>query len=217
MIKIFIFDFDGTLADTSQLIVSTMQKTVKDFGLPFRDEDQIKSTIGLRLEEIPGILWPDLKNIGESFVSGYRKNFEEVKNNIPVKLFPGVKETLSNLKVNGYKMAIATSRSHKSVEELTKTFHINEFFDCLVGGDDVSEGKPNPESIFKISDLMDWDIHEIIMVGDMAVDILMGKNAGVKTCGVTYGNGKILELEEAGADFIIPSFHSMPEILNKSI
>lgn len=212
-IRNIIFDFDGTLADTSKLIVATMQKSIQDYGLPFRSEEQIKATIGVRLEEIPSILWPSFKGIGKPFTAIYRKNFEELKDNIPVLLFPGVKETLSKLKEEGYLMAIATSRSHRSVEELTQQLGIRDYFAYLLGGNDVSKGKPNPESIFKILSEMSWKKEETMMVGDMSVDIQMGKNAVIKTCGVTYGNGKTLELEEAGADNIISVFSNLKNIL----
>ena len=209
-----IFDFDGTLADTSKLIVATMQKTIKDCGLPFRNAEEIKSTIGIRLEEIPSILWPDIKGIGVIFAEVYRKNFEKLKDIISIDLFPGVKDTLAFLKDNGYKMAVATSRSQKSVIELTKQLGIRENFSYLLGGDSVEKGKPNPESINKILNEMDWNPQETIMVGDMAVDILMGKNSGIKTCGVTYGNSRETELEDAGADYIIDSFSLLPQLLN---
>lgn len=212
-LKNIIFDFDGTLADTSKLIVATMQKSIMDYGLPFRNEEEIKATIGVRLEEIPSMLWPTFQDVGEAFADIYRKNFEVLKDKIPVTLFPGVIETLSKLKEDGYLMAIATSRSLKSVEELTKLLGIRDFFQYLLGGDNVSEGKPKPESIYKILSEICWEKEETIMVGDMAVDMLMGKNAGLKTCGVTYGNGKLSELEESGADFIINTFPELRDVM----
>lgn len=208
-----IFDFDGTLADTSRLIVATMQKSIEDYGLPYRNAEQIKATIGVRLEEIPSILWPGITGLGEPFAAIYRENFEKLKDEIQVELFPGVKETLALLLDKGCQMAIATSRGHKSVKELTEQLGIRDYFDYMLGGDNVSEGKPNPESIYKILKDMDWNKENTMMVGDMSVDILMGKNAGVSTCGVIYGNGKELELKEAGADFIIPKFDDLMGIV----
>ncbi|MCH5223451.1 MAG: HAD family hydrolase [Muribaculaceae bacterium] len=212
-IKNIIFDFDGTLADTSQLIVATMQRSIEELQLPFRTSEEIKATIGIRLEEIPSYLWPDIPELGEKMATVYRKNFELLKDEIPATLFPGVKETLSKLKEAGCRFAIATSRSRKSVEELTRQLGLRDFFTYMLGGDDVSEGKPNPESIFKILTELDWLKDETMMVGDMVVDILMGKNAGIRTCGVTYGNGKTLELEEAGSDFIISDFSNLTEVI----
>ena len=211
MIRNFIFDFDGTLADTSQLIVATMQKSIVECKLPFRSEDEIKATIGVRLEEIPSILWHDKTGIGEWFANVYRKNFERIKEEIKVSLFPKVQETLSVLKEREYGLVIATSRSKRSVIELAEILGIKGYFNFLLGGDNVSEGKPNPESIYMILEKMKWNPSETMMTGDMPVDILMGKNAGIETCGVTYGNSKETDLKEAGTDYIIKDFS---EILN---
>ena len=209
MIKNIIFDFDGTLADTSQLIVATMQKTIIELNLPYRNGDQIRSTIGIRLEEIPSRLWPKIENIAKKYADVYRMNFEKLKHEIKVELYPNVKETLESLKKNKINLAIATSRSHKSVEELLKQLDINNYFSYILGGDDVKEGKPNPESILKILKEKNWKEVETLMVGDMDVDILMGKNAGIRTCGVSYGNGTETDLKEAGATLIINDFSEL--------
>ena len=212
-IQNLIFDFDGTLADTSKLIVSTFQKTIEELDLPFRSEEDIKATIGIRLEEIPSYLWPDIPGLGENMAAIYRKNFVILKDIIPVELFPGVKETLQNLSGKGIKMAIATSRSRHSVEELTEQLGIRKYFDYLLGGDNVLKGKPNPESIYMILKSMNWAVDPSMMIGDMSVDILMGKRVGIKTCGVTYGNGKEAELRESGADYIISEFSSLTNVV----
>ncbi|MCH5234619.1 MAG: HAD hydrolase-like protein [Muribaculaceae bacterium] len=149
-IKNIIFDFDGTLADTSKLIVATMKETIKEMRLPYRSDDEIKSVIGVRLPEIPTILWHDIHGIEDSFEDTYRKNFEVFKDVIPIDLFPGIKETLQILKEQGINMSIATSRSNHSVEELTDQLGIRGYFRYLLGGDNVLQGKPNPESIYKI-------------------------------------------------------------------
>lgn len=212
-IKNLIFDFDGTLADTSNLIVATMQKTIQDCNLPFKNTKEIKATIGVRLEEIPSILWPEKEIQGEFFGSIYRNNFEKIKHQIPVRLFPEVFESLNILKDKGFKMGIATSRSKKSVEELCRNLEIIRLFDYILGGDDVIHGKPDPESINKILEEEEWERAETLMIGDMNVDILMGQRANVKTCGVLYGNGKERELQQTGADYIIPVFSDLLKIL----
>lgn len=212
-IRNLIFDFDGTLADTSDLIVATMQKSVQDLGLPPKSRQEMKATIGVRLEEIPAILWPAIENLGKPFSDIYRKNFEITKDKIPVTLFPGVKATLERLKLENYQMAVATSRSHRSVEMLSEDLGIKDCFRCLIGGDDIKEGKPHPESVLRIMKEMNWKGEETMMVGDMPVDIIMGKNAGVSTCGVAYGNGNSKDLEEAWANFIISRFPDLIKIL----
>jgi phosphoglycolate phosphatase len=80
---------------------------------------------------------------------------------------------------------------------------IADYITYLIGADDVKEAKPKPEPVLKTLAAMHFDASETLVVGDMAVDILMGANAGTKTCGVTWGNGSREALKEAGADFII--------------
>ena len=213
MCRNLIFDFDGTIADTSGLIVATMQKTIDDLHLPSRSDDEIKSTIGVRLHEIPSVLWPELPNLGKIVADTYRQNFDLLKTSVPVNLFRGVEETLFDLKKLGIDMAVATSRSHQSVEELTIKLGIREYFTMLLGGNDVLKGKPDPESIFKILGELAWNENETMMVGDMPVDVLMGKNAGLRTCGVTYGNGSEQDLIMAGADLIISRFQELKNFL----
>ena len=71
------------------------------------------------------------------------------------------------------------------------------------------KAKPDPEPVLNTLSALGFKASETLVVGDMNVDILMGKNAGAKTCGVTYGNGTKEELEEAGADYIIDSFDEL--------
>jgi len=84
----------------------------------------------------------------------------------------------------------------------------------LVGADDIDKAKPNPEPVLKTLSATGFIASQTLVVGDMNVDILMGLNAGTKTCGVTYGNGTRKELEEAGADYIIDSIDKLIEIAN---
>ena len=202
-IKNIIFDFDGTLADTASLIVATMQSCMRDLNLPVRSEEECRSTIGMRLEEIPSRLWPDISNIGERYSQTYRKNFDELKKTFVLECFPGVTETLKRLNAEGYNLAIATSRNRQSLKELLASLGIGDCFHALVAGDDVTEGKPSPEPVLRILLQMGWKPDATLVVGDMDVDILMGKSAGCHTCGVTYGNGSPQELTDAGADKVV--------------
>ena len=93
---------------------------------------------------------------------------------------------------------------------------ISDVISYLIGADDVKKAKPNPEPDQNVLAALGYGASETLVVGDMNVDILMGFNAGAKTCGVTYGNGTKKELEEAGADYIIDSFDELIEIVEKN-
>ncbi len=202
-IKLIIFDFDGTLGDTRRNIVTTMQMTIKELQLPERTEAECASTIGLPLAGCFKTLFPDIQDeLIPRCAETYRRFFNENLRKITPEAFPGVVKTLKILKEKGFVLTIASSRSRNSLIELTHNMGIADYISYLIGADDVKEAKPKPEPVLKTLAAMHYDANETLVVGDMAVDILMGVNAGAKTCGVTWGNGTREELKEAGADFI---------------
>lgn len=211
--KLIIFDFDGTLGNTRRNIVTTMQMTIEALGLAARSDDECGSKIGLPLEGCFEALFPEESKETILLCSEtYRRIFQENLLTMKPQAFPKVEETLRTLKERGYTLTIASSRWHKSLSELTRDLGIAEYISYLVGADDVVNAKPNAEPVLKTLAATGIDASQTLVVGDMNVDILMGLNAGAKTCGVTYGNGTRKELEEAGADHIIDRIDKLLEI-----
>lgn len=205
-LKNIIFDFDGTLMDTAPVILATMKATIDHLGLPRRSETECRATIGLRLEDIPAKLFPDQVSISREYAAVYRELFNDISRRIEPVLFDGVSEVLSDLQSRGYRMAVSSSRSHRSLDELIRQSGLTECFEMIIGGDDVNEGKPSAEPVDLICRSLGWSHDETLVVGDASFDIIMGKTAGCTTCGVSYGNGDPNDMAKAGADHIIPSF-----------
>ena len=213
---LIIFDFDGTLGDTRRNIVTTMQMTIEELHLPNRGEDECAATIGLPLAECFRTLFPDIQEeLIPRCAETYRRFFNENLKNIHPEAFPGVVETLSVLHQKGFTLTIASSRSRNSLMELTRNMGIADYISYLLGADDVKEAKPNPEPVLKTLADMHFDANETVVVGDMPVDILMGTNAGARTCGVTWGNGTKDELENVGANFIIDKIEDILTIVEE--
>ena len=211
---LIIFDFDGTLGDTKRNIVTTMQMTIAELHLPNRSEEECAATIGLPLAGCFRTLFPDIQDeLILRCAETYKRFFNENLKTIHPEAFPAVVETLSILHQKGFVLTIASSRSRNSLMELTRNMGIANYISFILGADDVKEAKPNPEPVLKTLAEMSFDAAETLVVGDMAVDIQMGANAGAKTCGVTYGNGTKRELEEAGADYIINSIDELIGIM----
>ena len=214
---LIIFDFDGTLGDTRRNIVMTMQMTIAEQHLSNRSEEACAATIGLPLAGCFRALFPDLQE--EQFsrcAETYRRLFNENLKNIRPEAFPDVIETLTILHQKGFTLSIASSRSHNSLAELTRNMGIAEYIPYILGADDVAEAKPKPEPVLKTLSDLHFDAGEALVVGDMAVDIMMGTAAGVKTCGVTWGNGTKEELVQAGADYTIDQMKELIEIVDNS-
>ena len=216
--KLVIFDFDGTLGDTRRNIVTTMQMTISELHMAPRSEADCAATIGLPLDGCFRTLFPDApEDLIQRCTVTYRKIFQENLETIKPQTFPGVVETLSALKEQGIALSIASSRWHRSLEELTHDLGLSPFISYLVGANDVELAKPHPEPVLKTLAALHFDADETLVVGDMPVDILMGANAGAKTCGVCWGNATREELQQAGADYIIDTMGELLTVCLNSI
>lgn len=212
-IKIIMLDFDGTLGDTTGVIIRTTQATIKELGLPSRTDEQCASMIGLRLVEIPPVLFPECNVDVNLYAQTYRKNFYIFNTQGAVNLYPNVPETLSELKNRGLVLTIASSRSYNSLADYINNLNLSEYISYIIGGDDVSAGKPNPEAIDRTLEKFGFKPEEAIMVGDTVFDIHMGINAGTYTCGVTYGNGSAESMSDA--TWLIDDFSKLLQIVSE--
>lgn len=216
-IKIIIFDFDGTLADTRQAIVKTQQQTMHELHLPVPTEQESMATIGLTLKNCFLALCPTLTSEQvDECATTYQRLFSKNKQLYPPVLFPHVRETLKELKQRGMTLTIASSRTSASLHELTQELGITDYISYIVGGDDVQKPKPNAEPVLMTLHALGFQPSEALVVGDMPVDIQMGRSAGARTCAVTYGNATLQQLEDAKADSIIDDIQKLiPENKNR--
>jgi phosphoglycolate phosphatase len=212
-IKLVVLDFDGTLGNTYEIITQTMMKTLSTLNLEPRTAEQCSKMIGLPLKQCFKELVDISDEMAEKCAETYRKLFEELNKKGLVKLFPHVIETLQEIKARKIKIAIASSRNRSSLLRYAEDLKLKGLVDYIVGADDVEQAKPKPEPVDKILDFYGFAPNESMVVGDTKYDILMGKNAGSCTCGVTYGNGTLDELLEAGSDFIIDDFEGLLGLL----
>lgn len=209
-LKLLIFDFDGTLADTGAAILQTISQTLAHLGQEMPGRQQLKSNIGLPLAEIfekacPGL---DDSQIAEA-VRFYRARFpENCDSNLA--LYPGVAETLADLKAQGVTMTIASNRERNSLISLTDKLGITGNFATIAGEQDVANNKPAPDIANFILEKTGIPARSAMFVGDSIFDIAAGKAAGMSTCGVSYGIHTKNQLCAADPDHVIDSF---PELM----
>jgi phosphoglycolate phosphatase len=213
--KIIIFDFDGTLADTHELIIRTNQEAMKAMNYPVRDEEAISKTIGLPLEKCIQTLFPELPEEAlPEWCATYRRIFDVLKTRIVPDLFPEVKETLDTLHERGYVITVASSRHSSSLNDFLRNMGIAPLFQYVLGADNVKKAKPDPEPVLQTLRATGYRADEALMVGDMPVDILMGARAGARTVGFTYGNSSREDLKAAGADYVFDRFSQLLSVLD---
>ena len=212
-IKAIILDFDGTLADTQTLITNTMLEVINRLGLEQRSREQCSRMIGLPLKQTFTDLIPMTDEMGDRCVEAYNQVFHE--NNVPgaVPLFPHVLETVRELHRLGYVLTIASSRSRHSLMDFVETFGLEEIITHVVSANDVTHAKPHPEAVNQTLEHLGIQPGEALVVGDTVYDIEMGQNAGIHTCGVTYGNGTRRQLEEIHTEFIIDDFSQLLQVV----
>lgn len=214
--KLIVFDFDGTLADTTATILSTYRMTIAAIGAEPRSDAECQATIGLPLKEGFRQLYPNFSETRlDDCVNTYRRIFNEMKTQLVPKLYPGVKETLQVLAGMGIEMSVASSRSRASLIEFCDNNDITRFFSLILGADDVCHAKPDPEPVLLTLERLHKESRETVVVGDMPVDIAMGNGAGCRSIGVTYGNSTRAELEEAGAFKVIDNFSQLLDCIKQ--
>lgn len=204
--RLVILDFDGTLGDTNHIIVTTMQATLQELGLPMQTAEACSSTIGLPLGQGFATLLPMDEKMQQQCVDVYRRIFTANSRLHPVPVFPHVMDTLRRLHGDGITLTLASSRGHESLADFVRKMNLEEYFSLILGAEDVERAKPDPEPVLKTMRELSFRPEDTLVVGDMTFDILMGRRAGAHTCGVTYGNGTREDLLKAGADRVVDDF-----------
>lgn len=209
---IIVFDFD-VIHDVTDSIVSSLQATINELGLPRRSDDECRNMIALkkRVIEIPAILFPDTIIDQEQFARTYLRILDKAILK-EITLYPQVMDTLQELNRRGMKICIISERkTHSTLDDIRKSTGLTSVINCVLGKDDVSESRPSPEAINIILKKFNAKAEEVILVGDTIFDVMMAKSAEVALCGVTYRSGKKEDLTDA--NWIIDEFCTLVDII----
>ena len=213
--KLLIFDFDGTLADTGRAILLTIAQTLAGLGQKMPPGEDFTPYIGLPLGRIFELACNTRdEQLVARAVRGYREKFPE-NCEASVRLFPGVREGLSQLRDAGMTLAIASSRGRDSLLALTDLLGITADFAVIAGEEDAPRPKPAPDIARLVAAQAGIPAQRAMFIGDTVFDIGCGKAAGMTTCGVSYGNHTRAQLLEAGADHVIDTFSELPAVIGR--
>ncbi len=212
-ISLIIYDLDGVLIDSSDAICISFNNALEVVGEPPCDNKMIRGMIGVPLKEMYRKVLSDEKryHIDECF-NQYKEVFLDIST-AHSKIFEDVVTTLSHFEREGFQQCLATNKSSPEAEKLLSHFGIDKYFDLIVGSDDVSSPKPNPEMILLILNAMGLKPDEVVLVEDSTTGILAGKRAGVYTIAVTTGYYKVKTLADLKPDYIIEKLRDLLEII----
>lgn len=212
-ITTLLFDLDGTVVDTNELIIATYLHVLeKNYPGRFQRED-VYPFMGPTLEEAFTTVDPDPENV-KKLMQEYRK-FNLAKHDELVREFDGVYGTLRALHENGYKLGIVTTKRYETALMGLRATKLDPFFETVIALEQVTKVKPDPEPIFKALAELNSSPEEAIMVGDNHTDIFAGKNAGTKTAGVAWSIKGRDYMAEGNPDYILEHIADLFSILEE--
>ena len=200
--KAVIFDFDGTLSDTSEGIIKCVKYALSSYGYKLPENDnELDVFIGPPLLVSFQEFYHCDAPMAEKLVAKYRERYSEV-GVYESKLYPQIKELLKSLKQDGFKIAVASSKPQNFIEIILEKFEIQNYFDAVCGVTFSADCESKANIIERACKELEITAKEAIMVGDRKFDI-EGANANhVDSVGVLWGFGNKFEFIEAGAKFI---------------
>ena len=205
------FDVDGTLVDARIDIAGAMNRVLKRLSYPERSIEDITSYIGTGVKDLVSkSLDSDDALLIDKATALYESEYLKHPADHAV-LYPGVISTLEAISVK--RKFVLTNRYAHLASALLAKLGILRYFEDVFGGDDESCIKPSACVFEKILPRLGLDKRHALIVGDMAIDVLAGKNSCVKTCWVTYGLGKKEEVLRLEPDYVIDSITELIDIL----
>lgn len=209
--RTILFDLDGTLIDTNELIISSFLHTL-NFYYPDRySREDVLEFIGPPLKESFQSVDPERV---DEMVTRYKTHNIENHNEYVI-AYDGVFETLNKLRKMGIRLGIVTTKMRQTVEMGMKLTNIHELFDVIITLDDVTHAKPDPEPVLMAMKALGAKPEETMMVGDNRHDIEAGKNAKVKTAGVAWTIKGRDTLERLHPDFMLEHISDLFKIVGE--
>jgi len=213
MIKLLIYDLDGTLIDSCRDIANAVNWTLKELALRKLPIETISSFVGRGVTNLmTGVLKEALKEVGKQnrqseienllgrsvrlYRSHYAKHLLD-----ETKLYPSVQMVLEHFKDR--KQAVITNKPEGFSNEILRGLKIDSYFFRVIGGDQKFPKKPAPEPVLEIVRSAGVGFDETVLIGDSAIDIKTGRNAKIKTIAVTYGFSNIDEIKHSAPDFVL--------------
>ena len=212
--RLVVFDFDGTVADTSAAICEVANRTLERFGFARMPDTRIRQTLGLELPVIFEQLTEGVADAAklDAMARAYRDGFDPVGLS-GARLFDGVRPALERLRARGTRTGIATMRGMLSLASLIEALDAGNLFDHLVSGTCVVRGKPDPEMLVRHMEHFGVTARDVLMVGDTVYDVRMGRAVGSDTCAVAYGAHGADRLRAEEPTYLVESSEALGALL----
>jgi phosphoglycolate phosphatase len=207
MQPLILFDCDGTLTDSHSAIVHAMQQAFVSSGLPMPQADAVKAIIGLSLTAAIERLMPTGGGDAHAVAAAYRLHYREAEAGLA--LYPGVIETLVELRARGYWMGVVTGKSRPGLLRVLERFALNDYF-LVWRTADCCPSKPHPAMVEECMAELGVVPKDTTVIGDARFDMQLARAAGARAIGVSFGVETAEVLHEEGAETVVDRF---PDLL----
>lgn len=209
--KLVIFDWDGTIMDSIDKIVNSLQLAAVSCAVNVPNAESSKRIIGLSLEKAVATLFPDAENKWEALVEAYKYQYKYI-DTTPTPIFSGVEPLLQRLRAQSIKLAIATGKSRAGLDRMLQESGLGHYFDITKTADEA-QSKPHPQMLLDILSTLSIDPSETAMIGDTIIDMQLANNANVTPIGVTLGVDNHKSLTEYGAVEVVTNYSELTQVL----
>jgi HAD superfamily hydrolase (TIGR01509 family) len=212
-IRLVIYDLDGTLIDSKEAIVESFNRVVEELGEEACPAESIGEMIGLPLTEMFQRVLPEKKH---DRIQACWDRFIVIYADVgprKTRILPGVEETLKHFKDGVYLQSIATTKRGDVASHLLSDLGLRDYFDLVLGINDVAAPKPAPDIINLTLKRLDVKPKESVLVEDTTIGLEAGKKAGVHTIGVTTGTHDRMKLATLNPNYIVDGLQELTHIL----
>ena len=210
--KAIFFDLDGTLTDSGEGIINCAILALEHFGLPIPSREEMRVFVGPPLELTFRQHGVPADKTNEA-IAVYRSRYTTVGKfeNFP---YPGIRDLLEALKDRGHRLFVATSKPEEMSVEILEKFGLAGYFEKICGAT-LDGSRSEKADVIKYLLAQTGSLEDTVMVGDTAFDVIGAAAHGIPTIGVSWGYGKVSDMEAAGAAAVVHTPEELLELLNK--
>ncbi len=215
-VSLFLFDFDGVVADTAEDLADAVAETQIHYGMEPMATEEILSFVGFGASFLIRSSMAGLEEEKLDEALAYYRAYYKEHAVVKTTLYPGVRETLQRIRAAGGVSCIISNKPEPITRKMVVELDIAEYFLEVIGPESLKHMKPDPEGLVDCMKKAGRGPKETIMIGDSYTDIQAGRAAGTLTCGVLYGIGDRQKLLDEQADFYVDNLIHLLEKLTEA-